>query len=286
VTDVDQQSIKPKNRPWPTFITREVRKLKGYLQKRRAKTEKPAPSDHAATSLAKATWAIAVLTLATIGVGFFQYLTLKGQLDAMENDKRPWLNAEIVIPDPVLITEWAGARGINLPLKLSLKNHGQQPAINVRAYPTVMLHPGNERREELGVRQREICDGASTESDKDPIGGIAVFPGETSAIETRIGVSGNEIFKNGEPVLFALLGCLDYSYGGGKHGQTGFRYVIGKATGDYVLGVPFIEGTPIEGYHIPDDAIKAGMPATPPKQARIPAGQLYFKPMDSGNYAK
>jgi hypothetical protein len=171
-------------------------------------------------------------------------------------------------------------------LKFTLKNYGQEPAINVRAYFRVARHPGNPRRDELLIGQKAICSDASSESDKNPIGGIAVFPTETGVIESGAGTNGGAIYKNGEATLFALLGCIDYTYANGRHGQTGFNFILGKNVGGLVLGVPFVEGKPVDGYDIPEGTTKRGFPADPPKLARIPIAELYFTAADSGNYAK
>jgi hypothetical protein len=67
---------------------------------------------------------------------------------------------------------------------------------------------------------------------------------------------------------------------------TPFNGGFASAPPNSTWGVPFVEGKPVEGYDIPDDVIKKGFPASPPKEARIPISDIYFKPADSGNYAK
>jgi hypothetical protein len=288
LTDQETSNIpdSPTAKPQPKWIARCIQRGKNYLRERGTKKQQETAQDRASRRTADATIWIAILTAVTVGVGISQYVIFGRQLDVMENDKRPWLSAEISIPAYVVVTEWEKSRGIDVPLRFSLKNYGQQPAINVRVYPRVALHPGNPRREELSIIQKGICDSAGAESDKNPIGGIAVFPTETEVVETGSSISGDAIYKNGEATLFALLGCVDYTYGNGKHGQTGFRFMIGQDVGGLVWGVPFVEGKPVEGYDIPDDVIKKGFPASPPKEARIPISDIYFKPADSGNYAK
>lgn len=274
----------PSEQPNPSWVARTVQRIKRYLQDRRTKQEKENPQDRAARSTARATWAIAVLTAVTICVGVSQYIIFGRQLDVMENDKRPWIKADVSIPAYVLTTEWEGSRGINFPLKFLLRNFGQVPAVNVRIYQTVAVHPGNILREQLSAPQKEICDSASSKSDKNPIGGIAIFPNETEVIETGNGLSGGGLYKDGKPVLFAVLGCVDYTYGDGRHGQTGFRFMLGKDVGGMVSGVPYVEGLPLQSNVITEDDIKNG--ADPVKGAKIPIEELYFKPADSGNYAK
>jgi hypothetical protein len=73
--------------------------VQSYFQHRRAKKQKESSTDRATNSLARATWFIAVLTLAIAGVGFSQYFTferqlevMQGQLDEMQAEQRPWIN--------------------------------------------------------------------------------------------------------------------------------------------------------------------------------------------------
>ena len=147
----------------------------------------------------------------------------------------------------------------------------------------MVVHPGNARRGELAAPQKKTCEEGGIDSDKNPIGGITIFPNETGTIELGSGASG---FENGQSALFSLLGCVIYNYGSGAHGQTGFRYMLGKVQDGKVWGVPFTEGPPSEPYSPGEELLKSGFPKDPPKVARIPIGELYFKPEDGGNYAK
>jgi hypothetical protein len=96
----DRKTSEPHNPPppqtQPNWIVRRVQEIKGYLQERRAKKKKQNPVDRAATSTARATWAIAVLTAVTIGVGWSQYrifdrqlTVMQGQLDEMKQSFAP-----------------------------------------------------------------------------------------------------------------------------------------------------------------------------------------------------
>jgi hypothetical protein len=276
----------PPSLPQRSGIVKCVKEIRRQLQRRRAKKMQENATDRAARSTARATWAIAILTAATIGVALSQYVIFGRQLDVMENDKRPWIRVTLSLSKPVLLTEWSKQRGINVPLNFALKNYGQVPAININVSPSIIVHPGNPRRAELDAPQKTTCEAARIESDKNPIGGIAIFPNEAESIESNIATNVREAFTAESPVLFAVLGCVDYTYGNGRHGQTGFRFVLGKGAEGQVLGLPFIEGAPVQSYDIPEDLIKSGYPSDPPKIAAIPASNVYFKPADSGNYAK
>ena len=104
---------------WP------IGKIKTYLEKRRAKEKEENASDRAARSTARATWAIAFLTIATIGVGISQYIIFGGQLDVMkrqtammESDGRPWVSTSFVGYPPDAA-------------QLGFKNFGRFPAFHV-----------------------------------------------------------------------------------------------------------------------------------------------------------
>ena len=133
--------------------------------------------------------------------------------------------------------------------------------------------------------QKRRCDEGIRSADDDPTGGIAIFPSEASVVDAVANVMGSEIYKDGTPTLWAIFGCVDYTYGGGRHGQTGFNFLLGKAIDGQVFGIPFVEGKEVVAAPS-DEQIKAGVPKEVPKQALIPIADVWFMPADSGNYAK
>jgi len=64
----------------PNRIFHDIRKIKRYFQQRRTKKKEENPANRAARSTARATWAIAILTVVTIGVGVSQYIAARNQL--------------------------------------------------------------------------------------------------------------------------------------------------------------------------------------------------------------
>jgi len=64
---------------------RARRRIKNWLQAKCAEKKKQNLTDRAAKSTARATWAIAALTLVTIGVGISQYVIFSRQLDEMRS---------------------------------------------------------------------------------------------------------------------------------------------------------------------------------------------------------
>jgi len=68
----------------PSRWARFVGNLKRYRDERRAKKKEENPQDRAARRTAIATVFIAIFTLATVGIGGFQFFILRGQLIAMQ----------------------------------------------------------------------------------------------------------------------------------------------------------------------------------------------------------
>jgi len=233
---------------------------------------------------AASTVVVALATGAIFFVSIGQWRAIKGQLDVMEAEKRPWIRATVTAVKPVIFTDWNGSKGINVPIKLDLKNYGDTPAVNVRVFPQIAQHPGNPRRRELDAPQQTACDIAIGQADENTIGGIAIFPGESQPDELISGISG--IYKTDEPILFSVYGCVDYTYGNNRHGQTGFRMLLGRVSHGQVFGLQFIEGTPIEDYHPSPELLAGGYPLEAPKNAQLQPSDFYFHPDDGGNYAK
>jgi hypothetical protein len=232
----------PANKFLFTGVKGGIQKIKVHFQSHRTKKKNETAQDRASRRTADATVAIAILTAVTIAVGISQYVIFGRQLDVMENDKRPWLSANVSLDRYVAITEWSESRGIDVPLKFALKNYGQVPAVNIRINVMAWQHPGNPKRAEILPFQKRLCEQGVEAADKDPTGGIAIFPAETTIADANANVSGGEIYKDGEPTLWAIFGCVDYTYGNGKHGQTGFNFLLGKAVDGQVFGIPFVEG--------------------------------------------
>lgn len=72
--------------PW---IARTINGISGYLRDRRSQKDNETATDRAARRTANATWAIAILTAATIAVGISQYRIFHRQLREMEKAYGP-----------------------------------------------------------------------------------------------------------------------------------------------------------------------------------------------------
>ena len=151
----------PRGGEKPNWIARGVGAVQRQLEKRRAEKKQQSPADRAARSTARATWFIALLTVATIIVGYSQFVIYKrqldemratreggdksfaaqlavmqaqatamqGQLNQMTVDQRPWLlshdltvEAIDVVPDIPMIMIGADHK---------ITNFGQSPAMDV-----------------------------------------------------------------------------------------------------------------------------------------------------------
>lgn len=118
----------------PSLVCRGISNIKYYFQQRSAEKKKESAIDRAAQSTARATWAIAFLTVVTIVVGVSQYFTfnrqlsvMQDQLKIMEADQRPWISLEMQIDGPLT----HNVIGWQLLIKYNLKNIGKSPADDV-----------------------------------------------------------------------------------------------------------------------------------------------------------
>jgi hypothetical protein len=207
------------------------------------------------------------------------------QTRILKIDKRPWIKSIVTITKPLRFSDWNRQKDISAFLEFDLRNYGQSPAVNVRVGAQIAQHPGNPKRSELGVPQENICEGARTEAAKNPIGGIAIFPDDLAPIEQSLGL--NNIYQDERPILFAVIGCVVYTFAEIEHGETGFRMILGHVSGSQIVGLPFIEGSPEPYEHpISPDLLEKGYPATPPNVGLLQAADFIFRAEDEGNYAK
>ena len=138
---------------------RGVGAIKSHREKRRAEKKQQTPADRAARSTARATWFIAVLTVATILVGIFiinkgqldemrqtregsdqsfaaqlavmqaQTKAMQGQLDQMTAAQRPWLLSHDLAVEGIDVI--SDAHAIMISANYKITNYGQSPAVDV-----------------------------------------------------------------------------------------------------------------------------------------------------------
>jgi hypothetical protein len=241
-----------------------------------------------------------ILTLALVGIAYLQYTVYQRQtvimdeqaristrqLNAMEIDKRPWIKATVSMRE-LSFSEWSGKRSIFTGLTFDLKNYGESPAVNALVFTYVAPHPGNSEpaKLKLNVDQKLMCEQARSQAAANPIGGISIFPTESSTLES--GAGSGPIDNTNEPIIFSVNGCIVYSYGENRMGETGFRMLVGKIVKNRIVGIPFVEGIsrPYEE-PISPELLARGFPVDPPKVAVIPQSDFVFRPDDGGNYAR
>ncbi len=130
---------------------------------------------------ARATWAIAFLTIATIGVGFFQYQIFSHQLDAMQGQldqmaaaERPWIMVTGIEPQGL----WSDDKeGVSFSVKFLVKNVGHSPAQNVSVSGKLLINDLTQppRRGQVMV---EACE----EAKRRFIYGRLIFPDQPQYI--------------------------------------------------------------------------------------------------------
>jgi hypothetical protein len=260
--------------------------------KQPAQGEQPPAQRERFWDLKASHWVEVFLTVVLICVGYLQYRVYTRQAGIMEAqthiskiDKRPWIKTTVTIPKPLRFTDWSGQRGLSASLAFELKNYGESPATNVRIGAEIVQHPGNPMRSELSAPQEKTCEATWVEAAKNPIGGIAIFPNDPASSEQGLGLSG--IYKTDEPILFAVVGCVVYTFAETEQGETGFRMMLGRVVGNHIVGLPFIEGSP-EPYEQPisPELLAKGYPAKPPNVGLLQPNDFVLRPEDEGNYAK
>jgi hypothetical protein len=114
----------------------------------------------AATSTARATWAIVILTAVTIGVSLSQYrifdrqlTVMQGQLDALERDERPY----VWITDKLLQPQFHPAGGTDLPIgqivwTWEFTNFGNGRAIGLSSKDYIRMGPNSVFKRSFGTK--------------------------------------------------------------------------------------------------------------------------------------
>jgi hypothetical protein len=213
-----------------------------------------------------------------------QIEAINRQLDISETDKRPWIKVQITLRKNILFSEWSNEKSIQVPLNLEFKNYGAVPAINLQVL--VMTGPRLLHPKEVTVAAQRICDnaGASAAEQSAPTG-LAVFPGESESTTTTVG---NRYWDLEGQSAFSVYGCLDYTYGNSRHGQTAFRMILGRSIDGHIRGLPFVSGPP-RPYEeaVSPELLAQGFPKDPPKIGMMPTTDLIFeRDALGGNYAK
>ncbi len=229
--------------------------------------------------------AIMIATAINVIVAYYQWSAANGQLNVMREQARAWVRADISLDGPVVFTEWANDRFINVRLKFELKNFGSVPAVNTRIMTAIVPFGGADRQERLDRAQADMCKVARQSADGNKIGGTTAFPTEPKVVKSGSGSGG--LYRTGNPGALAVLGCIDYTYADDKHGQTGFRKILGRVDNNLVVGIPFVRGQPrADQEPISPELLASGFPKEPARYAEISSDGLYFSDAGDGDYAK
>ena len=193
-----------------------------------------------------AAWAKAIpigfVTLLLALATFLVALESHQQLTVMQIDQRPWVSVTPVAK--VTLADWNGDKSIDVHLSFTLHNYGRLPAQELRIEPMITQRPDNAHLDDLDKPQDDLCSTAM----RAPISqrlSTTVFPGRDATAETAISVGRQYLYVNS--VLYEVYGCIDYIYSDGAHGQTLFRYMLGKIDHreGIWMGLPFKMGSRI-----------------------------------------
>jgi hypothetical protein len=116
------------------------------------KRKQESPTDRAARSTARATWAIAVLTLVTIAVGISQYVTFDRQLTVMQDQLDSMNRADDTTRESIIAANRAWLAPQNMEVAVAVEdgtpkimvhyqNIGRFPATDARANISVVAFP-------------------------------------------------------------------------------------------------------------------------------------------------
>jgi hypothetical protein len=148
------------------------------------------------------------------------------QLDEMQADQRPWLqikSAEIGFLK-------FDADNVNFNLKMTLKNTGKIPATGIEIWP--VLHAMSDATFRSEDKDEQLACSMANRDYPSRKTGLTVFPDDTEPIST-----GPTMLVSDFPMLpntrrgsiLIVLGCIDYFISSNNtHGQTGFRFLIGR----------------------------------------------------------
>ena len=231
----------PSDRKKPNRIVRGVSAIKRYLEKRRSEKKQETAADRSARSTARATWAIALLTVATISVGILQYNIISAQLNEMRDEQRPWVSVEIT-GDPMVTI---APKKSSVALTFTLKNVGKSVALGATGKYFAQGFYGSTPYTNVDPC---ISDGLFSVADS-----RTMFPGEVySTSRLRLLFGGWDFTRSQMPsgatklnLIVRVLGCLRYTFDGSVEShRTPFAFDIYGS--EYSPGI--LAGFPVEGY--------------------------------------
>jgi hypothetical protein len=189
-------------------------------------------------------WWTSILACATIFMAFFAYLTfdaIRGQLNVMETEKRPWIYSVLTNAGPIT---WTSEKHAQIRFQHTMKNTGGSPAINV-----IFEIGGNILTKDnlfnSVPEQLVMCERARKRAKSDIHAGQTLFPDEIKIGSGSINEPNDFVraWPNPNNVEYRIVGCVDYTFATlpGGYGQTAFSYDITRKN-DQGLPTGFIPG--------------------------------------------
>jgi hypothetical protein len=238
----------------------------------RAEDNSDSLTARATRNLTLVTLALVIVNIGYIIVSAGQLGIMKGQLGTMQVDQRPWVSATPAI-DEVLMADWNRQKSVSVKLKFSLHNYGRLPAQDFNFNWMIAPWPGNAHHGNLDDPQEKLCADAQRATTTRRQKTTTVFPDRDTTVEDNLTVGGQ--FVGVTEVIYSIYGCIDYTYSSGQHGQTLFRYTLGKVEHDIWVGLPFKHGPRIANAPV-------GL-----TMATVPRKDYYFEvDPDGGNFVR
>jgi hypothetical protein len=194
----------------------------------------------ATRTLARLTLALVLINAIYIGVSAWQLSIMRGQLNSMQIDQRPWVSATPAV-EKFTMVQWNASKSVNVMLKISLHNYGRLPAQDFDIKWMIKQWPTNAHHGDLDAPKEKLCSDATRATTARRQKTLTVFPDRDATVEDNLTVGG--VYLTNTTAIFSLYGCADYTYSSGEHGQTLFRYTLGKINHDIWTGLPFKKGT-------------------------------------------
>jgi hypothetical protein len=212
-------------------ITRHERLKQNRAEAEHASNERS--QTRAANRMVGLTVALAFVGAASAISSVLQWCAIKGQLEVMQADQRPWIQ----IKKSEINFMKFDSDTVNFSMKLTLRNTGKTPATGIEIVSRLYAVTDASFRSE-DINENAACTEAYGRAYAARSTGFSVFPDDVTDITigptmqvTDIPISPLNDGRRGAG--FMVLGCIDYLISSNKtHGQTGFRYLIGENRGN------------------------------------------------------
>jgi len=133
----------------------------------------------------------------------------------------------------------------------------------------------NKARAENDSRLSTLCKDTTELSKNNTQSGIPIFQKLDPVPIFQSSENIDERYFSKESTIYMVQGCIDYTYSANEHGQTAFRYLVGKFGMDKTLhGIPFVKGNQVDNE---DGNLH---------RAFLDAKSIDFVKTDGGNYVK